>query len=116
MRIRQCLLGASVALAAVTASAHHGWSSYESGKVVKIEAPLVEVKYRNPHAEAVIDYQGARWDVVLAPVSRMEARGLPEGALTVGKVVTIEGYPRQDGEHQLRAERITVDGKTVELR
>jgi hypothetical protein len=46
----------------------------------------------------------------------MEARGVPERALTVGKVVTIEGYPRQDGVREIRAERITVDGETAELR
>jgi len=63
-----------------------------------------------------IQYQGIRWEVILAPISRMEARGVPEQALTVGKVVTIEGYPRQDGTHEIRAERITVDGKTAELR
>ena len=115
MRVKQVLL-VGAALAAITASAHHGWSSYESGKMVKIEAPLVEVKYRNPHAEAVVDYQGERWDVVLAPMSRMEARGLPEHALVAGEVVTIEGYPRADGSHQMRAERITVNGRTIELR
>ncbi|WP_244206464.1 DUF6152 family protein [Caballeronia pedi] len=101
---------------AVSAWAHHGWSSYDAGKVVEIEAPLVEVQYRNPHAEVAVDYQGARWHVILAPISRMESRGLPAGALSTGKVVTIEGYPRSDGTHELRAERITVDSKTVELR
>jgi hypothetical protein len=116
MRIRHCLMGAAAALAVATASAHHGWSSYDVSKTVKIEAPLVDVQYRNPHAEATIDYQGAQWNVVLAPVSRMESRGLPKDSLAAGKVVSIEGYPRSDGTHELRAERITLDGKTVELR
>jgi hypothetical protein len=116
MSIKSLLTGAALTLAAVTASAHHGWSSYDSGKTVKIEAPLVDVRYRNPHAEVAIQYQGSRWEIVLAPINRMEARGVPEQSLTVGKVVTIEGYPRQDGTHEIRAERITIDGKTAELR
>ncbi|BBP98105.1 hypothetical protein BSFA1_32340 [Burkholderia sp. SFA1] len=116
MRIRSWLLGISVSFVAVGAWAHHGWSSYDAGKIVKIEAPLADVRYRNPHAEVGVDYQGARWNVILAPISRMESRGLPASALPAGKVVTIEGYPRTDGVHELRAERITVDGKTVELR
>ena len=116
MRIKQCLLSISLTLVVAVAWAHHGWSSYDANKMVKVQTALVDVKYRNPHAEVAIDYQGARWDVVLAPITRMEARGLPENALTAGKVVTIEGYPRSDGTHEIRAERIVVDGKTVEMR
>ena len=37
-------------------------------------------------------------------------------ALLPGKSISIEGYPRKDGTPEIRAERITVDGKTVELR
>jgi hypothetical protein len=105
----------SLALAA-PAFAHHGWSSYDAGKTVKLEVPLAEVRYRNPHAEVEIDRDGKRWVVVLAPTGRMEARGLPKDGLAAGKVVVIEGYPRKDGTPEIRAERITVDGKVVELR
>jgi hypothetical protein len=103
-------------LFSASAWAHHGWSSYDADKTVKVEVPLAEVRYRNPHAEVEVDYQGKRWQVILAPVSRMESRGLAKDALAVGKAVTIEGYPRKDGTAEIRAERITVDGKVVELR
>ena len=96
--------------------AHHGWSAYDADKTVKVEVPLAEVRYRNPHAEVEVDYQGKRWQVILAPISRMESRGLPKDGLSVGKSVTIDGYPRKDGTAEIRAERITVDGKVVELR
>lgn len=96
--------------------AHHGWSSYDADKVTKFDAALAEVRYRNPHAEVEVDHDGQRWLVILAPISRMESRGLPSDALKAGKTVTIEGYPRSDGTAELRAERITVDGKTIELR
>jgi hypothetical protein len=96
--------------------AHHGWSSYDSDKAVKVEVPLAEVRYRNPHAEVAVDHQGKRWLVILAPISRMESRGLTKDGLAVGKAITIEGYPRKDGTAEIRAERITVDGKVVEIR
>ena len=99
-----------------SAWAHHGWSSYDAEKTVSVEVPLAEVRYRNPHAEVEVDYQGTRWQVILAPVSRMESRGLAKDALAVGKVITIQGYPRKDGTPEIRAERITVDSKVVELR
>lgn len=96
--------------------AHHGWSSYDADKVMKFDAALAEVRYRNPHAEVEVDHEGKRWLVILAPISRMESRGMPGDALKTGRTVTIEGYPRSDGTAELRAERITVDGKTIELR
>ncbi len=107
---------AAVVLTTTAAWAHHGWSSYDADKTVKVEAPLTVVHYRNPHAEVQVDREGKPWVVVLAPTGRMESRGLPPNALTVGKVITIEGYPRKDGTAEIRAERITVDGKAVELR
>ena len=99
-----------------SAWAHHGWSSYDSEKPVKLEVPLAEVQYRNPHAEVAVDHQDKRWQVILAPISRMESRGLEKDALVVGKTVTIEGYPRKDGTPEIRAERLTVNGKVIELR
>ncbi|SAK80516.1 hypothetical protein AWB78_03816 [Caballeronia calidae] len=116
MPIPPRFLAISAAFIAAAAWAHHGWSAYDAAKPLKIEAPLAQVQYRNPHVEAAVDYQGARWNVVLAPVSRMEARGLPASALPVGKVVAVEGFPRTDGTHELKAERITIDSKTIELR
>ena len=101
---------------ATSAWAHHGWSSYDTSKAVTLDAPLAEVRYRNPHAEVEVDHEGKRWLVILAPISRMESRGLPSDALAKGKKVTIEAYPRNDGTAEMRAERITVDGKTIELR
>ncbi|MEB2398740.1 MAG: DUF6152 family protein [Alcaligenaceae bacterium] len=111
------LLGVlALSLLAGPAWAHHGWSAYDTDKAMKLEAPLTAVRYRNPHAQVTIQHQGRDWEVILAPTRRMETRGLPKEALQKGKVVTIEGYPRRDGTPEIRAERITVDGKTVELR
>lgn len=116
MRRILAVLGLVAALFAAPAIAHHGWGSYDAGKVMRFDAAPVEVRYRNPHAEISVDHAGNRWRVILAPTARMESRGLVEGALKVGKTITVEGYPRKDGTHELRAERIVVDGKTIELR
>jgi hypothetical protein len=113
---RSTTLAIALSLLGAAAWAHHGWSSYDADKVMKFDAALAEVRYRNPHAEVEVDHEGKRWLVILAPISRMESRGLASDALKTGKTITIEGYPRSDGASELRAERITVDGKTVELR
>ncbi|MDH4583846.1 hypothetical protein E8F20_18485 [Pseudomonas sp. BN415] len=106
----------ALVLGATAAFAHHGWSSYDADKPLTIEAPVKDLSYRNPHAHITIDYDGREWHVVLAPISRMSARGLPEADLLPGKRVTIVGYPRKDGEAEIRAERVIVNGRTVELR
>ncbi len=106
----------AASVSAPTAFAHHGCSAYDADKAVRIEVPLAEVRYRNPHAEVEVDHEGKRWQVILAPTGRMESRGLPGGGLKAGQKVTIEGYPRKDGTAEIRAERIVVDDKTIELR
>jgi hypothetical protein len=98
------------------ASAHHGWSSYDAKAPIKVTAALSGVTWGNPHGEARVSYNGKPWAVVLAPTSRMEARGLSEAMLKAAKSVTLEGYPRSDGTAEMRIERVTVDGKTIELR
>lgn len=108
---------ATFALLAPAASfAHHGWSSYDAEKTIRVTAPLSDVQWRNPHGTAKVAYQGKTWDVILAPVARMEARGLTPAMLGPRKPVTLEGNPRRDGAPEMRIERVTAGGKTVELR
>lgn len=111
------IIGIAVALVfAGTAAAHHGWGSYDDKKLIKVQGPVVALKYQNPHVDMVMNRDGKRWDIVLAPLSRIEARGLKREDIEVGKVVTVEGYARKDGTPEIRAERIIANGKTVELR
>lgn len=113
---KQLSIALGLVLFSISSLAHHGWSAYDAQRVLKLDVAPTEVRYRNPHAEVTIEHDGAPWLVILAPISRMEARGLASDALKVGREITIEGYPRTDGTREIRAERITVDGKTIELR
>lgn len=111
------LLAAALLLAApVAVQAHHGWSSYDDTKMLKVTGRLMEVRWANPHGTAKVRHANKTWDVILAPVSRMEARGLTEAMVGPRQTVTIEGYPRRDGTAEMRIERVTAGGKTVELR
>jgi len=109
--------GLSALAVPAAALAHHGWSSYDAGTVLTIEAPILTAKYQNPHGEIeVTDKAGKRWQIILAPPSRMEARGLPREQLVAGTVATVVGYPSRVQPAEIRAERIIIAGKTVELR
>ncbi len=106
---------ASIVLAA-PALGHHGWSSYDASKTIRVTAPLSAVTWGNPHGTAKVAWQGKTWDVILAPTSRMEARGLSRAMLTAKKPVTLIGYPRRDGGAEMRIEAVLANGKRVELR
>ena len=108
----------AITLAATPAAllAHHGWSAYDDTRTLTVKAPLASVSWGNPHGAAKVQWQKRSWDVVLAPVSRMEARGLTRAMLAPNKVVTLVGYPRKDGAAEMRIERVIAGGKTVELR
>lgn len=60
-------------LAAAIAQAHHGWSSYDADQLLTLEVPLQSVNYRNPHADVSIEHDGRTWQVILAPISRLQA-------------------------------------------
>ena len=107
---------AAIALLAAPAIAHHGWSSYDATKTIRVTAPLSAVKWGQPHGTAKVAWQRKTWDVILAPTTRMEARGLSRAALESGKPVTLIGYPRRDGAPEMRIETVIAGGKRVELR
>lgn len=113
---KKALLSAALLAIPSAAISHHGWTSYDEKKVIKVRAKLSDVRWANPHGSANVRFNNATWHVVLAPVSRMEARGLTRQMLGPKQTVTLEGYPRRDGTHEMRIERITVGRRTVELR
>lgn len=124
--VRRVVVGpaAALSLAAsfvpIAAYAHHGWSDYDEARPVTLSGPIDESRYENPHATIVMHDGDQRYEVVLAPVARMEARGAPRAALAVGETVRVVGYPSRSHPGEVRAERITWIGarpeRTVELR
>jgi hypothetical protein len=114
--IAALLLIAVVAAGSAPAWAHHGWSSYDSAREMTLTGTIAESGYEHPHGYVRLQAGGKVWVVVLAPPTRMENRGLPREALRAGATATVVGYPKRDDPDELRAERITVAGKTTELR
>jgi hypothetical protein len=96
--------------------AHHGWSGYDSNQTLHLTGVIRESGYEHPHAYVKLEVPGKDWLVILAPPSRMERRGLPREMLAVGTTATVVGYPHRSEADEMRAERITIAAKTVELR
>jgi uncharacterized protein DUF6152 len=115
MTKRVLLLTALLALAA-PAAAHHGWGGYDAANPITVTGPILQSKYENPHATITVKGSDKDWTVTLAPTSRMSNRGATAEVIAVGKTVAAYGYPSTVEKDEMRAERITIDGKTFEMR
>jgi len=98
------------------AVAHHGWSGYDASQTLNLTGVIREAGYEHPHGYVKLEVPGKTWLVVLAPPSRMERRGLTRDMMVQGTTATVVGYPNRSDPQELRAERITIAGKTTELR
>ena len=103
-------------VAVLPAAAHHGWSSYEADKPVTINGEILSASYENPHVTVTVKGQDKVWRVTLAPTSRMISRGATKELVAAGKQISAYGYASRAEKDEMRAERITIDGKTVEMR
>ena len=116
MFVLSTLLLAAVFVSSGRLYAHHGWSGYDSSKVLELKGTIVESGYEHPHGFVRVKTAEKTWVAVLAPPSRMENRNLPRKMLTSGTEVVLVGYPSRKDSEEMRAERITINGRTVELR
>src|SRR5262245_35216803 len=109
-------LFAAFALLGGSAAAHHGWGSYDASKPITVAGPILTSKYENPHATLTVRASDKVWTVTLAPTPRMTNRGALAEIIAVGKTVSAYGYASTVEKDEMRAERITVDGKSYEMR
>jgi hypothetical protein len=116
MRIIPSAVVVAALLAAGAAAAHHGWGSYDASKTIILDGPILQSSYEFPHGEVVIELNGVRWTATLAPPSRMQSRGLAREDVTVGKRIKAEGYPSTAHPNEMRAERVTVGSRVIEMR
>jgi hypothetical protein len=114
--MKRALLAAVVLTLAPPVLAHHGWSEYDSSQPLTLTGKIIESGYEHPHGHVRLETPSKTWNIVLAPPTRMENRGLAKDALKPGSTVTVVGYPNRTKRDELRAERITAQGKTIELR
>ena len=110
------LTGLAAAAIATPVLAHHGWGSYDSSTVLTLDGTVAEIDPNNPHGELKLKTADKLWIVTLSPPSRMAARGKPLAEIKVGDKLVAVGYPSRSRPDEMRAERVTHNGFTVELR
>ena len=95
---------------------HHGWANYDQEKVLDYTGVIQESTYENPHATARVKVKKKVWLMILAPVSRMEARGMNADMIKKGNTVRVIGYPHKEIKDEMRIERIFINDTKYELR
>ncbi len=121
----------AVALVLAGMSLHHGWSNYHQDLELTYTGVITKNDIGNPHTyidlrvtersspdERAAQYaEIPEWNVVLAPLTRMQNRGMTDTAvLNVGETVTVVAYPHRSVAREMRAERIIIGEMTIELR
>ncbi|MSP36330.1 MAG: hypothetical protein EXR25_11420, partial [Limnohabitans sp.] len=96
--------------------AHHGWSEYDQTNLVKFSGAVTQSGYEHPHGFVTLSVGERSWTAVIAPPFRIENRGMTQTNIGVGLMVSVEGYVNRSKPNELRAERIIVNGKVIELR
>ncbi|MBO9152225.1 DUF6152 family protein [Chitinophaga sp. GCM10012297] len=95
---------------------HHGWANYDQTKTLDYTGTVQSSVYENPHSVIKINQDKKNWTVILAPMSRMQARGVSAEMIKKGASLRVVGYPHKEVKDEMRAERIFIDGKKYELR
>ena len=117
MKLPKLAFVAALVAAPLPALAHHGWAGQDNAKVTTLEGTIEGVRYRNPHGEIDLNAGGQKWLITLAPIARMSSRGVTEDRLKVGDKVKIDGHRNLDqARYEVKANDITIDGKTTDLR
>jgi hypothetical protein len=106
-----------VALFALPALAHHGWSG-NSDQEFEITGTVEKgVSLAGPHATMRIKAQdGQVWDLTLAPPARTSDSGLKEGVIPLGAKVTVHGHRSRDAKRfEIKTERVIWNGRTFSV-
>jgi hypothetical protein len=99
--------GVCVALvAAGSATAHHSFGMFDSNKEVRLEATVVEYRWKNPHTHIIVSVpNGAKdpatvgtWDIESASIAIMTRQGWNKSSFKAGDKIVVAIHPLRSGE------------------
>jgi hypothetical protein len=106
----------AISLAALPASAHHGWAGNSDDEFELTGTVERGVSLAGPHATMQIRADGKIWDLTLAPPARTQRAGLKEGIIPVGATVTVHGHRNRDANRlEVKTERVIWNGRTFNV-
>ena len=97
-------------------SFHHGWAEYDPEKRLDYTGTIEQITYENPHATARVAFPEKTWTVVMAPISRMQERGVTAAMLQKGTTIRVIGNPHRKVNDEMKVETIYLKGKEYGMR
>jgi len=114
--LRGIAMGLLLAMAAVSAMAHHGWSWAEEKKTT-LEGKILSLSMAPPHPQLqVVANDGSRWQIDLGNPSQTERSGFTAKSASAGDRITVLGNRNKEpGKRHMKAVRITIEGHHYDL-
>ena len=97
-----------VVAAATRASAHHSFAVFfDDQKIIEVTGSVTDFRFTNPHAIISMSVKNANgqvepWRAETNAVTLLRRRGWTKDSLTIGEVVTVEGWRARDGSNYMR--------------
>ena len=106
-RVWMLLAGATLALGASVASAHHSFAAvYNMQQQITVKGTIVEVRLTNPHSWYYLDVKNEagdveRWAFEAGTPSGMIRNGYKSSVIKQGEEVTITGFQARDASQHM---------------
>jgi hypothetical protein len=101
------------------ASAHHSFAVFfDDQKIIEVTGSVTDFRFTNPHAVISLSVKNTKgqiepWRAETNAVTLLRRRGWTKSSLTIGEVITIEGWRARDGSNYMRMRTIKRADGTV---
>ena len=101
-----------IVAAATGASAHHSFAVFfDDQKIIEVIGSVTEFRFTNPHAVISLSVKNTNgqvepWRAETNAVTLLRRRGWTKDSLTIGEVITVEGWRARDGSNYMRMRTI----------
>jgi hypothetical protein len=106
-------------VAATPAVAHHSFAVFfDDQKIIQVSGTVTDFRFTNPHAVISFSVKNAQgqiepWRAETNAVTLLRRRGWTKDSLTIGEIITVEGWPSRDGSHYMRMRTVKRADGTV---
>lgn len=113
-KLRRSLVGATAALCALPAAAHHSFASvFDREQPVELTGIVTEIEWMNPHVWFYVDVENATgesesWGFEMGSPNGLIRRGWRHDSLKIGDAVTVAGVRARDGSPRAAVRTVTL--------
>ena len=109
----------AVGIVATPAFAHHSFAVFfDDQTIIQVTGSVTDFRFTNPHAIISFSVKNAQgqiepWRAETNAVTLLRRRGWTKDSLTIGEVITVEGWRARDGSKYMRMRTVKRADGTV---